>query len=154
MSDTELGPSETPEEPKADEEVKQNHVLIELYRQKRPSKRSTTKARHHLAKLIVGNVEVDIQELEHRVETLWQILEDTQVIMDEMSAYFMEQKDFESQKLVMQESNELEAECQKVIEKTQSVIVKCASESCVASPRTHTGNCPKHRGRSRNGSHR
>jgi hypothetical protein len=65
-------------------------------------------------------VEVDIQELEHRVETLWQILEDTQVIMDEMSAYFMEQKDFESKKLVMQESNELEAECQKVIEKTQS----------------------------------
>jgi hypothetical protein len=55
-------------------------------------------------------VDVDIQELEHRVETLWQILEDTQVIMDEMSAYFMEQKDFESQKLVMQESNELEAE--------------------------------------------
>ena len=30
MSDTELGPSETPEEPKADEEVKQKHVLIEL----------------------------------------------------------------------------------------------------------------------------
>ena len=53
--------------------------------------------------------------MEHRVETLWQILEDTQGIVDEMSAYFVEQKDFESQKLVMQESNELEAECQKVI---------------------------------------
>ncbi|CAB4023894.1 Hypothetical predicted protein [Paramuricea clavata] len=108
MSDTELGPSETPEEPKADEEVKQKLVLIELNRRKRASKRSTTKARHHLEKLIVEKAEVDIQELEHRVETLWQILEDTQVIMDEMSAYFMEQKDFESHKLVMQESNELE----------------------------------------------
>ncbi|CAB4026214.1 Hypothetical predicted protein, partial [Paramuricea clavata] len=134
MSDTELDPSEIPEEPKADEEVKQKLVLIELNRRKRASKRSTTKARHHLEKLIVEKAEVDIQELEHRVETLWQILEDTQVIMDEMSAYFMEQKDFESHKLVMQESNELEGDCQKVIEKTQAVIVKCASESCVLSP--------------------
>ncbi|CAB4028912.1 Hypothetical predicted protein, partial [Paramuricea clavata] len=99
MSDTELDPSEIPEEPKADEEVKQKLVLIELNRRKRASKRSTTKARHHLEKLIVEKAEVDIQELEHRVETLWQILEDTQVIMDEMSAYFMEQKDFESHKL-------------------------------------------------------
>ncbi|CAB4004316.1 Hypothetical predicted protein, partial [Paramuricea clavata] len=134
MSDTELDPSEIPEEPKADEEVKQKLVLIELNRRKRASKRSTTKARHHLEKLIVEKAEVDIQELEHRVETLWQILEDTQVIMDKMSAYFMEQKDFESHKLVMQESNELEGDCQKVIEKTQAVIVKCASESCVPSP--------------------
>ncbi|CAB3993704.1 Hypothetical predicted protein [Paramuricea clavata] len=100
MSDTELGPSEIPEEPKADEEVKQKLVLIELNRRKRASKRSTTKARHHLEKLIVEKAE----------------------------------KDFESHKLVMQESNELEGDCQKVIEKTQAVIVKCASESCVLSP--------------------
>ena len=45
--------------------------------------------------------------------------------MDELSGYFLEQKDFESQKLVMKESNSLEAECQSAIEKAQSVIVKC-----------------------------
>ena len=54
--------------------------------------------------------------------------------MDELSIYFMEQMDVESQKVVMQESKELEAECEKIIEKAQSVIVKWAAESSVVSP--------------------
>ena len=40
----------------------------------------------------------------------------------------------ESQKAAMQESKELEAECEKIIEKAQSVIVKWAAESSVVSP--------------------
>ena len=52
----------------------------------------------------------------------------------ELSIYFMEQMDVESQKVVMQESKELEAECEKIIEKAQSVIVKWAAESSVVSP--------------------
>ena len=52
--------------------------------------------------------------------------------MDELSAYFVGQKDFESYKLIMQESKELEMECQNAIEKAQAVIVaKCALESSV-----------------------
>ena len=73
--------------------------------------------------------------MEHRIETLWGVLEETQRIMDELSTiYFMEQMDVESQKVVMQESKELEAECEKIIEKAQSVIVKWAAESSVVSP--------------------
>ena len=64
--------------------------------------------------------------LEHRIETLWGVLEETQRIMDELSIYFMEQVDVESQKAVMQESKELEAECENIIEKAQFVIVKWA----------------------------
>ena len=105
-----------------------------MNRPKRASKRDTTKARYHLEKLILENVSGNVQELEHRIETLWGVLEETQRIMDELSIYFMEQMDVESQKVVMQESKELEAECEKIIEKAQSVIVKWAAESSVVSP--------------------
>ena len=94
----------------------------------------TTKTRYHLEKLIVENVSGNVQELEHHMETLWGVLEETQRIMDELSIYFMEQMVVESQKVVMQESKELEAECEKIIEKAQSVIVKWAAESSVVSP--------------------
>ena len=134
MSDTELDPSGTSDGPKSDEGIKQKQVLIELNRRKRASKRDTTKTRYHLEKLIAENVSGNVQELEHRIETLWGVLEETQRIMDELSIYFMEQMDVESQKAVMQESKELEAECEKIIEKAQSVIVKWAAESSVVSP--------------------
>ena len=104
-----------------------------MNRPKRASKRDTTKARYHLEKLILENVSGNVQELEHRIETLWGVLEETQRIMDEL-IYFMEQMDVESQKVVMQESKELEAECEKIIERAQSVIVKWAAESSVVSP--------------------
>ena len=134
MSDTEQDPSGTSDGPKSDEGLKKKQVLIELNRRKRASKRDTTKTRHHLEKLIVENVSGNVQELEHRIETLWEALEETQSIMDELSIYFMEQKDVESQKVVMQESKELEVECEKIIEKAQSIIVKFAAESSVVSP--------------------
>ena len=72
--------------------------------------------------------------MERCIETLWGVLEETQRIMDELSIYFMEQTNVESQKSVMQESKELEAECEKINEKAQSVIVKWAAESSVVSP--------------------
>ena len=134
MSDTEQDPSGTSDGPKSDEGLKKKQVLIELNRRKRASKRDTTKTRHHLEKLIVENVSGNVQELEHRIKALWEALEETQSIMDELSIYFVEQKDVESQKAVMQESKELEVECEKIIEKAQSIIVKFAAESSVVSP--------------------
>ena len=69
--------------------------------------------------------------MEHRIGTLWEVLEETQSIMHELSIYFVEQMDVQSQKIVMQESKELEVECEKIIEEVQSVIVKWAAESIV-----------------------
>ena len=80
-----------------DEEIRQKQILIELKWRKRVSRRGTTKARHDLEKLIVASAVSDIQVLEHQIGTLWDILEDTQCIIDELSAYFIGQKDFESQ---------------------------------------------------------
>ena len=126
MSDTETDPKGPPEQPQVQnvEDTKQQQILIDLNRRKRARKRATTKARYELEKLSVKNVSGEIEELEQGIETLWLVLEETQGIMDELSGYFLEQKDFESQKLVMKESNALEAECQSAIEKAQSVIVK------------------------------
>ena len=110
MSDTELEPSGTEEEAKGDDGIKHKQIPIKLNRQKRESKRDTTKARHHIEKLIwkVGGSEGGVEELEHRMETLWGVLEETQVIMDELTSLFAQQKDLENQKLIMQESKELE----------------------------------------------
>ena len=80
-----------------DEEIRQKQILIELKWRKRVSRRGTTKARHDLEKLIVASAVSDIQVLEHQIGTLWDTLEDTQCIIDELSAYFVGQKDFESQ---------------------------------------------------------
>ena len=131
MSDTETDPKGPPEQPQVQnvEDTKQQQILIDLNRRKRARKRATTKARYELEKLSAKNVSGEIEELEQGIETLWLVLEETQGIMDELSGYFLEQKDFESQKLVMKESNALEAECQSAIEKAQSVIVKCVAVS-------------------------
>ena len=81
--------------------------------------------------LIVGSAITDIEALEHQIKTLWKILEATPCIMHELLAYYVGQKDFKSHKFIMQESKELETECQRAIEKAQAVIVKCALESSV-----------------------
>ena len=70
------------------------------------------------------------------METLWEILEETQSNMDQLSAHHVEQKDFESQKLILQESKELEEECQKVIEMAQSEILKSVATSTAVRPST------------------
>ena len=63
------------------------------------------------------------EEIEHRVEHLWSSLEQTQNIMDELSVYYLGEKDGENQKAIMKESNELELECQQAIEKAQAVLI-------------------------------
>ena len=52
MSDTELEPNGTVEEPKGDDGITHKQIPIKLNRKKRASKRGTRKVRHHLEKLI------------------------------------------------------------------------------------------------------
>ena len=69
------------------------------------------------------------EEIEHRVEHLWSSLEQTQNIMDELSVYYLGEKDGENQKALMKESNELELECQQAIEKAQAVLISGCFEN-------------------------
>ena len=112
------------EEPKVDEGRKTPHISQELCRCKRISKRNTTKLRHQLQKSFSGSkVTLNKAEIEYGVECLWASLEESQDVLDELSSYYLEQKDGENQKAVMKESNELELECQQAIEKAQAVLI-------------------------------
>ena len=111
-------------EVKVDENVQAFQVSLKLCRRKRVSKRNTTKLRHRLEKVFsASKTTLDKDEIEHSVEGLWSSLEETQDIMDELSAYYIKQKDGENQRAVMKESNELELECQQAIEKAQAVLI-------------------------------
>ena len=112
------------EQSTVDEGMKSLHISLELGRRKRASKRDTTKVRHQLEKSFsVSKATLNKEEIEHRVEHLWSSLEQTQNIMDELSVYYLGEKDGENEKAIMNESNELELECQQAIEKAQAVLI-------------------------------
>ena len=123
MSDSESQVVTNVEKPKVDEGGKTLHVSLQLCRRKRISKRNTTKLRHRLEKSFSGSkATLDKEEIEHYVDCLYSSLEESQDIMDELSSYYLKQKDGENQKAVMKESNELEVECQQAIEKAQAIL--------------------------------
>lgn len=128
MSGDESVPDNLLEVPKVDDGTKYLQAGIELSRQKRASKRDTIKIRHHIEK-ILSTPSTAKEEIEHRVEQLWTSMEETQGVMDELSAHYLGQKDYDSQKAMMAESNELESDCNKVIEKAQIVIIAKYSEN-------------------------
>ena len=70
-----------------DEGMKSLHISLELGRRKHASsKQIMTKIRHQLEKLFsVSKATLNKEEIEHRVECLWSLLEETQNIMDELS---------------------------------------------------------------------
>lgn len=82
--------------------VKTFPISLELCRRTHVSKRDTIKIRHRLDKLCSApKTTLDKDEIEHSVEGLWSSLEATQDIMDELSAYYVKQKDGENQRAVM-----------------------------------------------------
>ena len=112
----------------SDDGVKNLHLALELNRRKRASKRNTTKIRHQLGILLgTPSSSLDKPQLKHHINSLWSSLEETQNIMDDLSACYLEQKDFVGQKATRKESDELEVECQEAIEKAQAVVIALCS---------------------------
>ena len=112
----------TSEVPKVDGGTTQFQASFELSRRKRAKKRDATKIRHHLEKLLSAP-SVDKQEIEHRVEQLWVALEEAQAVLDDLAECYLQQKDYNSQKVLLKESGDLEMECNKVIEKAQAALI-------------------------------
>ena len=123
------------EQSTVEEGMKSLHISLELGRRKRASKRDTTKVRHQLEKSFsVSKATLNKEEIEHRVEYLWSSLEQTHNILDELSVYYLGEKDGENQKAIMKESNELELECQQAIEKAQDVLIsRCFQNNATVS---------------------
>ena len=63
------------------------------------------------------------ETIQHNVDCLWSSREESQDVMDELSSYYLEQKDGENQNAVTKESNELELECQQAIERSQAILI-------------------------------
>ena len=58
-------------------------MLVKLRREKRTRKTKVTKLKHYLQKVCSINKDGDNAEIENCVNELWEILEETQVVMDE-----------------------------------------------------------------------
>ena len=62
-------------------------------------------------------------EIENCVNELWEILEETQVVMDELSGLYLQLNDIKMHKEVMQESDNLQLDIQQTIDSAQEILV-------------------------------
>ena len=60
--------------------------------------------------------------------------------MDELSSYYLKQKDGENQKAVMKESSELQVECQQAIEKAQAILISGCFQDVNVGDNVEVGN--------------
>ena len=86
-------------------------MLLKLRREKRTRKTKVTKLKHQLQKLCsVKDGNIDTAQIENCVSEFWEILEETQLVMDEMSSLYLQMNDMKLHKEIMQESDNLELE--------------------------------------------
>ena len=99
-------------------------MQLELRRKKRTRKTKVTKLKHQLQKLCnVKDGNIDTAQIENCVSELREILEETQLVMDEMSSLYLQMNDMKLHKEVMQESDNLELEIQQTIDSAQKMLV-------------------------------
>ena len=99
-------------------------MLLKLRREKRTRKTKVTKLKHQLQKLCsVKDGNIDTAQIENCVSELWEILEETQLVMDEMSSLYLQMNDMKLHKEIMQESDNLELEIQQTIDSAQKMLV-------------------------------
>ena len=65
-------------------------------------------------------------EIENCVNEFWKILEDTQVVMDELSSLYLQLNDIKMHKEVMQESDNLQLDLLQTIDSAQKIVVSPA----------------------------
>ena len=99
-------------------------MLVKLRREKGTRKTKVTKLKHYLQKVCSINKDGDNNaEIENCVNELWEILEETQVVMDELSGLYLQLNDIKMHKEVMQESDNLQLDIQQTIDSAQEILV-------------------------------
>ena len=97
---------------------------VKLRREKRTWKTKVTKFKHYLQKVCSINKDGDNNaEIENCVNELWEILEETQVVMDELSSLYLQLNYIKMDKEVMQESDNLQVDIQQTIDSAQKILV-------------------------------
>ncbi len=97
--------------------VPYGEMLVKLRKEKRIQKTRMTKSKHRLQKLFKTRAEKE--EIERCIEEIWEVLEEAQAVMDEMSVLALKIRDAQLQSEIMKESDSLQEETQKVIESAE-----------------------------------
>ena len=99
-------------------------MLLKLRREKRTRKTKVIKLKHQLQNLCsVKDGNIDTAQIESCISELWEILEETQLVIDEMSSLYLQMNDMKLHKEIMQESDNLELEIQQTIDSAQKMLV-------------------------------
>ncbi len=79
--------------------VPYGEMLVKLRKKKRIRKTRLTKSKHRLRKLFKTRAERE--EIESCIEEIWEVLEEAQAVMDEMSVLALKMKDTQLQSEIM-----------------------------------------------------
>ena len=95
--------------------------IINLKRRKRALKSRLTRLRHQIEKLCIID-SVEVTEVESKIEQLWQDLEETHEVLDNMSRYYVSAGQAEKHLASSEESDKIEEEFSKAVENAQAYI--------------------------------
>ncbi len=101
-------------------------MLVKLRREKWTRKTKVTKLKRYLQKLCNVKPVKDgdnTAEIGNCVNELWEILEDTQLVMDELSSLYLQKNDMRMHEGIIQESDNLQGEIQQVIDNAQNMLI-------------------------------
>ena len=103
---------------------KQHAEMLVKLREKRTRRTKVTKLKHYLQKVCSINKDgYNNVEIENCVNELWEILEETQMVMDELSGLYLQLNDIKMYKEVMQESDNLQLDIKQTIDSAQAILV-------------------------------
>ena len=97
--------------------VPYGEMLVNLRKEIRTWKTRLTKSKHRLEKLFKTRAERE--EIENCVEEIWELLEEAQTVMDDMSVLALKMDNIQLQSEIMKESDSLQGETQKVMEEAE-----------------------------------
>ena len=109
--------------------VPYGEMLVNLRKEKRTRKTRLTKLKHRLQKLFKTRAERE--EIESCIEEIWEILEEAQAVMDDMSVLALKMNNSQLQAEIMKESDSLQEETQKLIEKAAGLSLKYRVGGCI-----------------------
>ena len=98
--------------------------IFELKKSKRAKKTAATKVRHHVEKLCALKNMANVEEIEKDIEVLWELLDVTMGILDELSLMYITIDDQDGKKAISVEADSFESEVNECICKAQTVITE------------------------------
>ncbi len=107
---------------KDDKQDKHYGKIIELKRNKRSRKTAVTKVRHSLERLCAKKGELDIESVEGQIAGLWELLEQSMSVMDELSHAYLQIGKHDSHATTNAEAENFESETLQAIERAEGAI--------------------------------